>query len=219
MKTTTDYFDSHYNQTVRLETFNHTIGQPWTYPARYEISNISSECLNSGEPISVGQGTGNNVVTIEIEEIYEYGITDTHFSDYSVGGSVGFFGYTYSKGLSNSKCYEISMSESCIYEGSVGNIRNEARFEELQYSFGIFIYYVTHSDGFTYQVINYYVEGAKPYYPANINVFFLNNWEWLTGVGGGIVGLAIIIPTSVALVKRRKAKPKTKKKSTKKTAK
>ncbi|MGC9779585.1 MAG: VCBS repeat-containing protein [Candidatus Heimdallarchaeota archaeon] len=216
LKTTMDYFDSHYNQTVRLETFNHTIGQPWTYPARYEISNISSECLNSGEPISVGQGTGNNVVTIEIEEIYEYGITDTHFSDYSVGGTVGFLGYTYSKGLSNSKCYEISMSESCIYEGSVGDIRNEARFEELQYSFGIFIYYVTHSDGFTYQVINYYVEGAKPYYPANINVFFLNNWKWLTGVGGGIVGLAIIIPTSVALVKRGKAKPKTKEPKTKK---
>ena len=214
LKTTMDYFDPHYNQTVRLETFNHTIGQPWTYPARYEISNISSECLNSGEPISVGQGTGNNLVLIEIEEICESGITETHFSDYSAGGSVGSFGYTYSKGLSDSKCYEISMSESCIYEGSVGDIRNVATFEELQYSFGIFIYYVTHSDGFTYQVINYYVEGATPYYPANIKVFFVNNWEWLTGVGGGVLALAIIIPSTVALVKRSKAKPTTTNKPT-----
>ncbi len=149
----------------------------------------------------------------------KYGITDTHFSDYSAGAAVLGFGYSYSEGTSNSKCYAISMSTSCIYEGSVGDIRNEARFEELQYSFGIFIYYVTHSDGFTYQVINYYVEGAKPYYPAIIKVFFVNNWEWLTGVGGGIVGLAIILPLSVALVKRGKAKPKAKKKSTTKAKK
>ena len=219
LKTSMDYFDSHYNQTVRSETYNHTIGQPWTYPARNETSNIASECLTSGEPISVGQGTGNNVVTIEIGELSEYGITDTHFSDYSAGAAVCGFGYSYSEGISNSKCYEISIGKSCIYEGSVGDIRNVATFEELQYSFGIFIYYVTHSDGFTYQVINYYVEGAKPYYPANIKVFFVNNWEWLTGVGVGIVGLAIIIPTSVALVKRGKAKPKTKKKPTTKTTK
>jgi len=71
LKTTTNYFDSHYNQTVRLETFNHTIGCPWTYPARNETSSIASECLTSGEPISVGQGTGNNLVIIEIEEICE----------------------------------------------------------------------------------------------------------------------------------------------------
>ena len=106
------------------------------------------------------------------------------------------------------------MSESSIYEGSVGDIRNEATFEELQYSFGIFIYYVTHSDGFTYQVINYYVEGATPYYPADIKVFFVNNWEWLAGVGGGVLALAIIIPSTVALVKRSKAKPTTTNKPT-----
>ncbi|HUT79784.1 MAG TPA: VCBS repeat-containing protein [Candidatus Bathyarchaeia archaeon] len=219
LKTTTNYFDSHYNQTVRLETFNHTIGCPWTYPARNETSSIASECLTSGEPISVGQGTGNNVVTIEIGELSEYGITATTFSDYSIGAAVCGLGFSCSRGTSESKCYEISIGTSCIYEGSVGDILNEARFEELQYSFGIFIYYATHSDGFTYQVINYYVEGAIPYYPAKINLFFVNNWEWLTGVGGGVLGLAIIIPTSVALVKRGKAKPKTMKKPTTKTAK
>ena len=219
LKTTMDYFDPHYNQTVRLETFNHTIGCPWTYPARNETSSIASECLTSGEPISVGQGTGNNVVTIEIGELSEYGITATTFSDYSIGAAVCGLGFSCSRGTSESKCYEISIGTSCIYEGSVGDILNEARFEELQYSFGIFIYYATHSDGFTYQVINYYVEGAIPYYPAKINLFFVNNWEWLTGVGGGVLGLAIIIPTSVALVKRGKAKPKTMKKPTTKTAK
>lgn len=217
LKTTTDYFDSHYNQTLRLETFNHTIGRPWTYLARNETSSIASECLTSGEPISVGQGTGNNVVTIEIGELSEYGITETTFSDYSIGAAVCGFGYSASRGTSESKCYEISIGTTCIYEGSVGDIRNEATFEELQYSFGIFIYYVTHSDGFTYQVINYYVEGAKPYFLSGAKLFFANNWKWLTGVGSGVLGLAIIIPTSVALVKRGKLKPKTKKRTTKGT--
>ncbi|NHK32578.1 MAG: VCBS repeat-containing protein [Asgard group archaeon] len=216
LKTTSDYFDRHYDQTVRLETFNHIIGQPWTYPARNETSSIASEYLTSGGPISVGQGTGNNVVTIKIEEFCEYGITETHFTDYSAGAAYFGLGGSYSEGISNSKCYEISMGKSCIYEGSVGDIRNEERFEELQYSFGIFIYYVTHSDGFTYQVINYYVEGAKPYYPAKIKVFLINNWEWLAGVGGGVLGLAIIIPSTVAVVKRSKTKSTTTKKPTKK---
>ena len=212
LKTSMDYFDSHYNQTVRLETYNHTIGCPWTYPARYETSNIASECLTSGEPISVGQGTGNNVVTIEIGELSEYGITDTHFSDYSAGAAVFGLGFTISRGISDSKCYETSIGKSCIYEGSVGDILNGAIFEELQYSFGIFIYYVTHSDGFSYQVINYYVEGAKPYYPANIDDFFVNNWWWLTGVGVGIVGLAIIIH-KYGFGQTRKSKTKNKEKT------
>ncbi|NPE09922.1 MAG: hypothetical protein GNW80_16705 [Asgard group archaeon] len=68
------------------------------------------------------------------------------FSDYSIGAAVCGFGFSASRGTSESKCYEISIGATCIYEGSVGDIRNEARFEELRYSFGIFIYYVTHSD-------------------------------------------------------------------------
>jgi len=46
-----------------------------------------------------------------------------------------------------------------------------------------------------------------------LKVFLTKNWAWLTGVGAGVIGITAITITSVALVKRRKLNPTTKKKS------
>lgn len=215
LKTSLDYFEEHYNQSIRAETFNHTLGQPWTYPTRNETANFASEWLDSGDPISVGQGTGNNLVNIKIEEMTGSGFSLTKFSDYSIGASVCGLGYSTSRGTSDTKGYEISIGETCIYEGSIGDIKNHDRFDQLQYSIGLFIYYVTHPDGFTYQVINYYVEGATVYTPSELVVFLNSNWPWITATAGGVSMIAIAVPVSTKLVQRSKAKKPISKKSVK----
>ncbi|HUU79773.1 MAG TPA: VCBS repeat-containing protein [candidate division Zixibacteria bacterium] len=217
LKTSLDYFEEHYNQSIRAETFNHTLGQPWTYPTRNETANFASEWLDSGDPISVGQGTGNNLVNIKIENVTGEGFSLTKFSDYSIGASVCGLGFSTSQGTSDTKGYEISIGETCIYEGSIGDIRNPAKFDQLQYSIGLFIYYVTHPDGFTYQVINYYVEGASVYMPSELVVFLNSNWQWIAATAGGVSMIAIAVPVSVKLVQRSKTNKTKSKKTTKKS--
>ncbi|NHJ03465.1 MAG: VCBS repeat-containing protein [Candidatus Heimdallarchaeota archaeon] len=227
LKTSLDYFEKHYDLSIRAETFNHTLGQPWTYPNRNETANYASELIDSGDPIAVGQGSGNNLVKIMVEDVVGGGFSLMEFSDYSIGSSVCGIGFTQSYGTSDTKGYEISIGDTCIYEGSIGDIQNPDRFNELQYSVGLFVYYVTHPKGFTYQVINYYVEGAKVYTTSELVIFLNRYWKWIAITAGGVSIIAIAIPVSIKLVQRSKAKkspsnksvkPKSKKTSTPKKA-
>ncbi|NHJ87518.1 MAG: VCBS repeat-containing protein [Asgard group archaeon] len=218
LKTTIGYFEEYYNQSIRTETFNHTLGKPWTYPHRNETANYASDLLDSGDPISVGQGGGNNVVNIQIENEASVGFSLTKFSEYSMGGAVCGAGYSQSRGTSDAKGYEITIGNTCIYEGSIGDIKNYDRFEQLQYSIGLFIYYFTHTDGFTYQVINYYVEGAEIFTPSEIVAFLNTNWQWITGTAAGLSTIAIAVPLIVRLSQKSKIKKTTSKRSTPKKA-
>ncbi len=48
-----------------------------------------------------------------------------------------------------------------VYEGAIGDIKNNETWEELKFSFGLIVYNFKHPDGVTFQVIYYYVENAS----------------------------------------------------------
>ncbi len=67
-----------------------------------------------------------------------------------------------------SHAYYISITESCIVEGRVGQISDSVDYCMFKYRWGMFMYPQTHPvTGNTYLVINYYVQDAIPYYPEN----------------------------------------------------
>ena len=60
-KTETSYYNAHFYPKIGKETFNHTIGQPWTYPNSTEtIMQVPNQWRTVNR--MVGQGSGKNYV-------------------------------------------------------------------------------------------------------------------------------------------------------------
>jgi len=212
---TVKYFDSKFEPTIGSETFNHTAGRPWTYLSRNESARIAPVCWSSGEQL-VGQGSGFTTVTIEVAKETSSAMKRTVFSGYAWGIAICGAGFTKSSSIFESNLYEISIGETAVYQGCIGFIGDNKTWEKLNYTYNLLVYYLDHPSGCTYQVINYYVEGAVPY--NLVGVFFYDNWQLLTYVGSGIAGLAIVSTITIVVVKRRKQKPVTSKKTKKTTS-
>jgi len=212
---TVKYFNSKFELNIGSETFNHTAGRPWTYLSKNESARIAPICWSSGEQL-VGQGSGFTAVTIEVAKEASSAMKRTKFSGYAYGFSTAGAGFTKSSSIFESNTYEISVGESAVYQGCIGFIGDNKTWEKLNYTYNLLVYYLDHPSGCTYQVINYYVEGAVPY--NLVEVFFQDNWQLLTYVGSGIAGLAIISTITIVVVKRRKQKPVTSKKTKKETS-
>lgn len=212
---TLSYFDSKYNYTIGSETFNHTAGQPWTYLTRNESAVVAPVRWASGEEI-VGQGSGFSRVAIEVAEETSSEMKTSEFSDYSWGVAVCGAGFSKSSSIFSSKAFEITVGKATVYEGCVGFIANNKTWEKLKYTFNMIVYYQDHPDGSTYQVINYYVEGAIPIdLKKKVGFFFQENWPWVAGIGGGLIGLTTVTFSVIAAVKHGKQKPTTSKKNKK----
>ncbi|MFX0093251.1 MAG: FG-GAP-like repeat-containing protein, partial [Candidatus Hodarchaeota archaeon] len=99
------------------ETFNHTIGKPWTYPSLTDMGTIAPIRWQSSEEW-VGQGSGWTNIQIKVTEQQSASMTMTttteNYDSESVGGS---YGYENSKGSITGNIYEVIVGESCIYEG------------------------------------------------------------------------------------------------------
>ncbi len=200
---TLDFFNEHYNDLIGSETFNHTPGRPWTYLSRSEALAQIPLNWSSGEQI-VGQGSGFMTCTIEVAEQTVTGMKSSEYSDYSTGGAIFGVGLDHTNSMFSSKSYEISVGEAAIYEGCVGFIADQETWTELGYTYNMLVYYLDHPVGITYQVINYYVEGAVPHGRAAI--FFQDNWQVISGVGGGVLGGVAIITGAVLIPRRLKAR-------------
>ncbi len=151
------------NRVIETETFNHTPGNPWSYPGRAAAENLLSHPVygNIGwitDGIGVGQGSGSTTATIDVSDATSRSISagidlsvDLMFtaSGLKLGGKVGF-----------GTDMDITMSETnfSTYSGSVGAIATD-QFTDNRYSFGLFAYpNVYHPSGFQFHTVNFWVE-------------------------------------------------------------
>ncbi|MBN2150473.1 MAG: VCBS repeat-containing protein [Candidatus Lokiarchaeota archaeon] len=204
VQVTQAYYNSHYHPTIGAETFSHTVEQPCTYPSRSQLDAIAPSRWESYE-MTVGQGTGFTAASITVGEQTGSSMSNTTRSEYTSGVGVAGGEYVFGWGGFDGTAYEITSGSASVYEGSVGNIQTPTEYEALQFSFGLCVYAITHPAGNSYQVINYYVEGAVPYYPPNDGMGAMVILAFFTGIG--VIGLALVIKGQRKSGKRGKTAP------------
>lgn len=157
-----EYFNTEYAYPfIGSETFNHTIGDPNTYPRKVNISSIAPVCWQTPWEFEkpVGQGVQFDSIMITVANFSSSGMTYTKSSEWAKGFKILGLSLERSYGTSNSKGYEIGATEECTFEGRVGQIEDFNEYEKYKYKYGMFVYYQTNpAVGNTYLTINYYVE-------------------------------------------------------------
>jgi len=155
-----------YNRTVQEGSvqideriFQHALGDPASYPTRTDKSHLLVQHggLDIG-PISVGQGTGETELTLEVgTEISEGGELELGFEvELEVTGGSVLGGVSF--GASQTDTFRITSGQSTTYTGVVGAI-DAADFSANRYSFGLFTYvYRDSATGQEFEVLDYWVE-------------------------------------------------------------
>ena len=163
-KATASWFNRAYPNATQIgsETFNHTIGQPWTYHPISDVGSIAPTNWHSTTQ-TVGQGTAQNTISIDISTQMGSGMSRTHSSETTNFGLVMGNGYQQSTGSSETTGFTVTYGNSTKFEGSIGDIDDPDTWSELNYSFGLFVYDVNRTNGIRYRVINYWVDGAKEF--------------------------------------------------------
>ncbi len=173
-----EYFNKYYGDkldtvpVIGLETFNHTIGHPETYPLFEDVSIYNSDVffvLSQNDRKAVGQGDQFDSIVITNQQRVGSGFKETMTSGWAYGMTDSYgIGIGGSEEETESHGYSISIDKGCVIEGRVGQISDQVDFCIFRYEWGMFFHYKTHPDtGATYLVINYYVQGATPYYPES----------------------------------------------------
>lgn len=201
-KTTLEDFDNTYGLDIRSNTFDHTPGKPWTYPAKTELLSQHPVRWETTE-MYASLGSSAQEASIEITEGDSLTMQTSKSSEYAEGLAVGGIGYSYSKGIFSSKAYEISSEEGTIFECGVGDIADVDVHNELEYSFSLCVYFQSHPSGYTFQVLNYWVEGATDNSQFNISDFYSNNSNWVNIGGAGIAG-GIIVSLLLLVFRKKK---------------
>lgn len=144
--------------------FEHTIGDPGSYPSRADKSSLLSRYDGiEGTSASVGEGLGQTISTINALD------TTTNGESYEKEGSVnirGTFGnkFAYVIGevnfaIGTDASVEISHGTESIYQGSVGNITSDDFDAGRSYNWGLFSYIYDGAVGQPpFEVINFWVE-------------------------------------------------------------
>jgi hypothetical protein len=155
-----------YNRTVQEgsvqideRVFRHALGDPASYASRSDKNLLLGQHggLDVG-PISVGQGSGETELTLEVgNEISEGGELELGFEvELEVTGGTVLGGVSF--GASTSDSFRVTSGESTTYTGVVGAIE-AADFSANRYSFGLFTYvYRDQATGQEFEVLDYWVE-------------------------------------------------------------
>ena len=127
---------------------------------------------------------------------------DLYCLDNLLGASAG-------NGIFSSKAFKTTNTDECEFEGCVGNIRNFVDWANVGGSqgmkWGLIVYYFTHPTlNITYLVINYYVDGAQPYYPEPSEVLPTSGLIPFTPLY--LVAAAVLFLT-VSILRKRSCKP------------
>lgn len=160
-KETIDYFNANNGDSYDIgsETFKHTPGKVWSYPtATDKMMTLNNYVGWESTPVAVGQGAGTNTVTLDLstEETTEESLTMG--VEMEAGASVGGVGFSASSGMFTTNTHSITVGESTIYQGTVGDIESTKEYEKYSYNFGMFVYNYRRSPSVAYQVINYWVQ-------------------------------------------------------------
>lgn len=145
------------------ETFNHTVGDPETYPSVDDKNNML-DAENEGftgwqsDIHTIGEtSSGGTEIVISMSKEEATAEARTLGVEVSAGFSVGGVGTEVTAGLSETNIYEISVGETTEYVGSVGDIPSDYH-ADYSYEFGMFVYNFEREDGTKYQVINWFVK-------------------------------------------------------------
>ncbi|MHA2156620.1 MAG: hypothetical protein ACXABU_14855 [Candidatus Hodarchaeales archaeon] len=216
-KVSRSYFNYKFSKAPKIgkETFSHTVGKPWTYPNISEIETIVPIRWTATQMQTVGQGDGVQSTKIEIENE-----TGSQMSRaYTTGTSFDFEGTAlfitagggWNSAKTDSSFTEVLIGEKMVYEGAIGDIKNNKTWEKLKFSFGLIVYNLEHSDGVTYQVINYYVENASVHEDLIQDLFVViedisNFFAWNPELSIAIGGTLTLSATALLLRKRRRGR-------------
>lgn len=149
---------------VDSRVFEHTEGQPNTYPTVSTRNTLLSQFKGIlGTPASVGEGLGQTVSTISTFDETTEGESYEDTKSVSVRATGGLFGGfvigELSVGFGADSAIETSHGSESIYQGSVGNITNEAFDAGDAYDWGIFTYiYDPGGNRQPFEVINFWVD-------------------------------------------------------------
>ncbi len=173
-KWTVDYFNSHNgnNPDIGNETFNHTVGEVWTYPTADDVSKLEAMYKNKGfwktdGTMTVGEGLGVNSIELDLEKVETTETSTTYGVEFEAGFSIFGVGMSVSYGLSSTYVYSVSVGKTTKYQGVIGDIAARD-YEKYSYSVGLFVYNLyREKDHMAYQVLNYWVEDYHG--PTEIN--------------------------------------------------
>lgn len=128
---------------IDSDVLTHTVGDPASYRRRSETDALVDRYVGWSFPerVEVGQGTGTRSEGIHLGTEK----ATTVQRSYSVTGELGFKAgirtFTASRGLTDSSMYSVTVSDSTQYDGSVGNIRDDADYDAYQYDWGLAVYH------------------------------------------------------------------------------
>ncbi|MFX0212008.1 MAG: hypothetical protein ACFFDT_38895, partial [Candidatus Hodarchaeota archaeon] len=115
---------------------------------------------------AVGQGEQFNSLEISRSDTVGSSFETTTSSAWAGEAQYAFINIGHERGSSEATGYTMSVSETCVFEGRIGQITDTMDYCLFRYRWGMFFYHTTHT-GTRFLVINYYVEDATPYYPEN----------------------------------------------------
>jgi len=163
-KWTVDYFNSHNgdNPDIGSETFQHTIGEAWTYLTPADALDLEQKYRSSGfwktsTVMSVGSGKGVNAIEIDLENEETTSEKLTFGVEFEAGVTIAGVGLSVSVGLGTSYMYSVSVGRATKYRGDIGDI-DPNFYDVYKYSVGMLVYnFYRESAKVAYQVINYWV--------------------------------------------------------------
>lgn len=204
-KWTATYFNANNGNTpdIGSETFDHSVGEVWTYPSTGDRDAILDQWSDKGswksrKAMAVGQGGGTNEIGIYLNNESTTESQRTVGTEFSASFLLGGIGAGYTSGFFGTEAYSVTIGESTAYEGVVGDI-DSVYYGNYSYSFGLFVYNLYRNDtagyGCNYQVIDYWVEGyngphATPTTPYNPYFDFISKNAIIITIV--IVGIMIV---------------------------
>lgn len=148
---------------IGTETLGHTAGDPVSYPSAATRDQLMTGVLGwKSNQVSVGQGNGDNSVTIDLSEETSHGGTSTITNTDSWGIAIAGLGYDSSVAMSDSGAYELSIGTTTTYQGTIGDITDPSDYKQYSYDFGLFVYEFAHPAGPRFQVVNYWTGNFGP---------------------------------------------------------
>jgi len=162
LATTLDTFNSINGDGLDIgaETFRHQPGKPHTYPTESDAAEILKKYpgMKSKNEITTGEGAGQTIVEIDIEEETSTGSSWDISVEMSVKVKAGGATAGVTAGFGYGESYEITVGEGTHYEASIAHLPDLDSWKEHKYSTGMFIYNFIRPDGWGYQVMNFYVK-------------------------------------------------------------
>lgn len=170
-KWTTDFFDAAVEPEERIpdDVFVHALGDPASYRDEATLEGLLT---TNGGPYegwegsfnTVGQGSSSNGVGLQMDSILSQGQSHTFGvevgAEFKVGGPL----YGVSVACSSSSMYEVSVTHSTVFDGTVGDIAG-ADWIDWFYDFGMVVYTRDDVGEQPFQVLDYWTLPLGAAYP------------------------------------------------------